>query len=115
MLYVFDGLIQWWRCVYIYFSHCLLAYNPLSDVSSVELAVSSYLLLILPINLRSIIWLLMMDWSKRGNLNTAALVTIVQCNNLVARCSRQLIGPADWAFVTWDPYAVISLEAVAYS
>jgi len=35
----------------------------------------------------------MMDWSKRGNINTAAIVTIVQCNTFVARCSRQLIGP----------------------
>jgi len=26
---------------------------------------------------------------------TAALVTIVQCNTLVALCSRQLIGPAE--------------------
>jgi len=33
-------------------------------------------------------------WSKRGNINTAALVTIAQCNTLVARCSRQLtLGP----------------------
>jgi len=54
-------------------------------------------------NLRSLIWLLMMDWSKRGNINIAALVTVVQCNILVARCSRQLIGPADWVFVTLGP------------
>jgi len=40
---------------------------------------------------------------KRGNINTAALVTTVQCNTLVARCSRQLIGPADWVFVTLRP------------
>jgi len=53
-----------------------------------------------------------MDWSKRGNINTAALVTIVQCNTLVARCSRQLIGPADWVFVTLGP---LRCEAVAYS
>jgi len=33
-------------------------------------------------------------------VNTAALVTIVQCNTLVVRCSRQLIGPADWVFDT---------------
>jgi len=33
-------------------------------------------------------------------INAAALVTIAQCNTLVARCSRQLIGPADWVFVT---------------
>jgi len=38
-----------------------------------------------------------------GNINTAALVTIVQCNTLVAQCSRQLIGPADWGFVTLGP------------
>jgi len=56
-----------------------------------------------------------MYWSKRGNINTAALVTVVQCNILVARCSRQLIGPADWFLSHWDPYAVIRLEAVAYS
>jgi len=31
-----------------------------------------------PLNLRSLIWLLMIDWSKRGNINTAALVTTVQ-------------------------------------
>jgi len=43
-------------------------------------------------------------WSKRGNINTAALVTIAQCNTLVARCSRQLIGPANWVFfVTLGP------------
>jgi len=41
--------------------------------------------------------------SKRGNINTAALATIAQCNALVARCSRQLIGPADWVFVTLGP------------
>jgi len=57
----------------------------------------------------------MMVWSKRGNINTAALVTIAQCNTLVARCSKQLIGPADGVLSHWDPYAVISLEAVAYS
>jgi len=55
-----------------------------------------------------------MDWSKRGNINTAAVVTIVQCNTLVL-CSRQLRGLADWVLSDWDPYAVISLEAVAYS
>jgi len=57
----------------------------------------------------------MMVWSKRGNINTAALVTIPQCNTLVARCSRQLIGPANGFLSHWDPDAVISLEAVAYS
>jgi len=56
-----------------------------------------------PLNLRGLIWLLMTVWSKRGNINTAALVTIAQCNTLVARCSRQLIGPADWVFVTLGP------------
>jgi len=30
-------------------------------------------------------------------------VTVCQCNTLVARCSRQLIGPADWVFVTLGP------------
>jgi len=55
-----------------------------------------------PLNLRGLIWLLMMVWSKRGNINTAALVTTVQCNTL-ARCSRQLIGPADWVFVILGP------------
>jgi len=44
-----------------------------------------------------------MVWSKRGNINTAALVTIAQCTTLVARCSRQLIGPADWVFVILGP------------
>jgi len=53
-----------------------------------------------PLNLCGLIWLLMTVWSKRGNINTAALVTIAQCNTLVARRSRQLIGPADWVFVT---------------
>jgi len=66
-----------------------------------------------PLNLRGLIWLLLMGWSKRGNINihVAALVTIglVQCNTLVARCSKQLLGPADWVFVTLGPYAVISL------
>jgi len=42
-------------------------------------------------------------WWKRENINTAALVTIVQCNTLIVRCSRQLIGPADWVFVTLGP------------
>jgi len=55
------------------------------------------------LNLRGLIWLLMMVWSKRGNFNTADLVTIAQCNTLVARCSRQLVGPADWVFVTQGP------------
>jgi len=44
-----------------------------------------------------------MVWSKRGNINTAALVTKAQGNTLVARCSRELIGPADWVFVTLGP------------
>jgi len=35
----------------------------------------------------------------------------VQCNILIARCSRQLIGPADWVSKHWDPYTAISLEA----
>jgi len=56
-----------------------------------------------PLSLRGLIWLLVMVWSKRWNINTAALVTIAQCNTLVARCSRQLIGPADWVFVTLGP------------
>jgi len=56
-----------------------------------------------PLNLRGLIWLLMMVWSKKGNINTAALVTIAQCNTLVAWCSRQLIGPADWVIVTLGP------------
>jgi len=53
-----------------------------------------------PLNLRSLIWLLMMVWSKRGNINIAAVVTIVglQCNTLVARCFRQLVGPVDLVF-----------------
>jgi len=38
--------------------------------------------------------------SKERKYNTAALVTILLCNTLVAQCSRQLIGPADCAFVT---------------
>jgi len=51
------------------------------------------LILLLPLMLILILLLLlMMVWSKRGNMNTAALVTIAQCNTLVARCSRQLIG-----------------------
>jgi len=55
------------------------------------------------LNLCSLIWLLMMVWSKRGNINTAALVTIAHCNTLVARCSRQRIGPANWVFVKLGP------------
>jgi len=47
------------------------------------------------------------------NINTAALITIVQCNTLVARRSRQLIDPADWVFVTLGPLHCDSLEAVA--
>jgi len=38
-----------------------------------------------------------------GVRGSAALVIIAQCNTLVARCSRQLIGPADWVFVTLGP------------
>jgi len=41
-----------------------------------------------------------MVWSNRGHINTAALVTILLCNSLVAQCYKQLIGPADWVFVT---------------
>jgi len=62
-----------------------------------------------------LIILLVIVWSKRGNIHKAALVTIAQCNTLVARCSRQLIGPAIGFLSHWDPYAAISLEAVAYS
>jgi len=40
-------------------------------------------------------------WS--GSRGTAALVTIVQCNSFVVLCSRQLIGPVDWVFVTLGP------------
>jgi len=47
--------------------------------------------------------LLMLVLSKKQNIDTAALVTIAQCNTLVARCSRQLIGPAAWVFVTLAP------------
>jgi len=57
-------------------------------------------------------------WAKdyeRGNINTAALVTIVQYDTLVARCSRQLIGPADWVFVTLGSLHCDCLEVVAYS
>jgi len=57
----------------------------------------------LPLNLHGLIWLLMMVWSKGGNINIAALVTIVLCNTLVARGSRQLIGPAVGVFVTLEP------------
>jgi len=35
------------------------------------------------LNLSGLILLLMMVWSKRGNINTVAVVTIVQCNTLV--------------------------------
>jgi len=56
----------------------------------------------LPFSLRSLIWLVMMVGSKRENINTAALVTIVRCNIL--------------GFLShWDLYAVISLEEVAYT
>jgi len=69
-----------------------------------------------PLNLRGIIWLVMMVWTKRGNINiNINATTIAQCNTLVVRCFRQLIGPANWVLSHWDPYAVISLEAVAYS
>jgi len=44
-------------------------------------------------SVHGLILLVMLVWS-RGNINTAALVTVVLCNTLVARCSRQLIGPA---------------------
>jgi len=33
----------------------------------------------------------------------AALVTIILCNAVVARYSRQLTGPADWVFLTLGP------------
>jgi len=42
-------------------------------------------------------------------------LTIAQCNTLVARCSKHLIGPAGWVFVTLGPLRCVSLEAVAYS
>jgi len=41
-----------------------------------------------------------------------AVVTIVLCNVLVVLCSRQLIGQADWVFVTLGPLRCDSLEAV---
>jgi len=40
-----------------------------------------------------LVGLLMMDWSKRGNINTPALVTTARCNALVELCSKQLLGP----------------------
>jgi len=43
------------------------------------------------------------EWDLPLLTYTAALVTVAQCNTLVARCSRQLIGPADWVFVTLGP------------
>jgi len=57
-----------------------------------------------PLNLRAWPRLTIDDGLElRRNINTAALVTIVQCNTFVVRCSRQLIGPADWVFVTLGP------------
>jgi len=47
--------------------------------------------------------LLFVALRKTGNINTAVLVTIVQYNTLVVLLSRQLIGPADWVFVTLGP------------
>jgi len=44
------------------------------DFISIRLYVSLHR----PLNLRGLISLLMMVWSKRGNINTAALVTIAQ-------------------------------------
>jgi len=42
---------------------------------------------------------------ERCNINTAQLLLVarVQCSTLVAQCSRQRIGPADWVFVTLGP------------
>jgi len=57
---------------------------------------------------------MIVDWSKRRNINTAALVTIVQCNTLVLLCFRQFTGPADWVLSHWDLNAVISLEFILY-
>jgi len=37
-----------------------------------------------------LILIVMMDTSKRGNINTAALVTTVQCNAIVVLCSGSL-------------------------
>jgi len=54
----------------------------------------------LPLNLRSLIWLLMMVWSKRGNINRAALVTIAQCNTLVAPWSVEWFW-WDWSLSLW--------------
>jgi len=67
-----------------------------------------------PLNPRSLIRLVMTVWRKRGNTNAA----YISYYSMVQRscCSRQLIGPADWVFLSHrDPYAVITLEAVAYS
>jgi len=44
-----------------------------------------------------------------------AVHRLVLCNTPVARCSTQLIGPADWTLSHWDHYTVINLEAVTYS
>jgi len=57
-----------------------------------------------PLNVRAWPHLITDDGlEQRGNIYTAALVTVVRCTTLVARCSRQLIGPADWVFVTQGP------------
>jgi len=64
--------------------------------------ISKSLSYIWPLNLCGLIWLLMV-WSKRQNINTAAVVTIVLYNTLVAWCSRQLTGPAVWVFVILGP------------
>jgi len=47
-----------------------------------------------------LIWFYSRSVGHLLNINTAALVTIVWYNTLVAGCSRQLVGPADWVFVS---------------
>jgi len=99
-------------CCDRFFRHCLWVWPQITPVWVPGLRIDPLRLMAgyhkrrlnhAPLNLRGLIWLLMMVWSKRGNINTAAVDTIAQCNTLVARCSRQLIGPADWVFVTLGP------------
>jgi len=55
-----------------------------------------------PLNIRGLIWLLMMVWSKRGNINTTALVTILLLHDVLAS-GVVLVGLKPISVANWLP------------
>jgi len=67
-----------------------------------------------PLNLRSIIQLVMLVWS-RENINEAAVVTMVSFYIMLLHDVLVLQVQQIRFLSHWDPYAVLSLELVASS